>query len=135
MCIGRFDSSPNEPAASKPANERKPTLAAKTTVESPTPSGSRTKSPEKPSPCGASPVASFAKITTTSARISTTAASSTASSERVVVRTFRVASSPITAQPASANGHQGGESAIPVWRRNACEKTAMPRIDTAGKTM
>ena len=36
---GSSDSSPNEPAASNPAKERKPALAAKTIVESPTPDG------------------------------------------------------------------------------------------------
>jgi hypothetical protein len=44
VCVGRFDSSPNEAAASKPAKERNPALAAKTIVERLTPAGMCRKS-------------------------------------------------------------------------------------------
>src|SRR5205823_2550238 len=83
---------------------------------------------------GARRVASWTKMTATSARISTTATSSTARRERVVVRAPREARIPISAQPASASGHHGGDEAIPVLRRNACPKIATPMIETGGKT-
>ena len=51
------------------------------------------------------------------------------------MRAPREARIPISAQPASASGHHGGDEAIPVLRRNACPKIATPMIETGGKTM
>src|SRR5919198_3508333 len=106
--VGPLASSPNEPAASKPANDRKPAVAASATVESEVSGGSLTKSTLRSWPRGASPNASLAKITTTSTRISTTATSSNDNSERVATLTSRDASNQISAQPTSATGSQEG---------------------------
>ena len=50
---------PKEPAASNPANERKPKVAASATVEKPVPAGTWTQSVLSVRPDGAEPVASF----------------------------------------------------------------------------
>src|SRR5919197_3266874 len=132
--VGPLASSPNEPAASKPANERNPAVAASATVDSEVPGGSFTKSRLTSCPRGAPPKMSLAKITTTSTRISATATSSKLSSERVATRTSRDASSQMTAQPTSAIGSQEGDDEMPVTLRNATPNTANADIDTAGKT-
>src|SRR5919201_2712319 len=132
--VGPLASSPNEPAASKPAKDRKPAVAASATVESEVPGGSLTKSAFTPWPCGEPPKTSLAKMTTTSAMIATTASSSKESSELVVTRTSREASSQISAQPTSATGSHDGLDEMAVTLRKATPKTANAAIDTAGDT-
>src|SRR5439155_1679883 len=72
-------------------------------------------------------------MTATSARISATATSSTARRERVVVRAPREARIPISAQPARASGHHGGDRAPTereiVPRKPICRRSApRPRV-------
>src|SRR5919198_5001414 len=131
--VGPFASSPKEPAASKPANDRKPAVAASATVDSEVPGGSLTKSTFRSWPRGAPPKMSLAKITTTSTRMSATATSSKLRSERVATRTSRDASSQMTAQPTSAIGSQEGDDEMPVTLRNATPNTANADMDTAGE--
>src|SRR5512144_2422125 len=132
--VGRRDSSPKEPADSNPANARNPKVAARATVPTAVPAGSRRKSSDTVAPAGAVPAPSLAKMTPTSTRMSSTDTASNASSDRVLGRTPRAASSQMTAQPASAIGYQSAPGAQPVARRKACPNTATPAIDTGGNT-
>src|ERR1700752_4444080 len=108
--VGAKDSSPSEPADSKPANARKPDTAANASADTPTPGGSTKTEPEKRGPPGARPAASRRKIAPMSTRMRQTDTISKPSTDRVVGRTPRAASTPMTAQAARASGYQ---SALP----------------------
>ena len=84
--VGSSVSSPSEAAPSNPPKDRKPNTAAVATVSSDVPSGILKMSAVKPCPCGASPVASFTKMTITRITISATERPSRPSSERVTAR-------------------------------------------------
>src|SRR5262249_61998809 len=59
---------------------------------------------------------------------------SNASSDRVVGRTPRAASTAMTAQAPSASGYQSALGATPVVARKARPKTATPMTETGGNT-
>src|SRR6266536_6348573 len=87
ILVGRTDSSPSEPADSKPANARKPDVAASARVETPTPCGSTMTRPDRVWPPGAAPAARRQKITAMSTRMRQTDTTSKARTDRVVGRT------------------------------------------------
>src|SRR5215469_9288532 len=124
--VGANDSSPSEPADSNPANARKPEVAASASAERPTPGGSTKTEPEKRCPPGESPAASRQKIAPMSTRMRQTDTTSNASTDRVVGRTPRAASTPMTTQPPRESGYQSALAAAPVVARNARPKTATP---------
>jgi len=132
--VGTRDSSPSEPADSKPANARKPATAASAKADTPTPGGSTKTSPDRVWPSGAVPAASRQKITPMSTMMRQTDTTSNASTDRVVGRTPRAASTQITTQAASAIGYQSASLASPVVLRKARPKMATPMIDTGGNT-
>src|ERR1700751_5228909 len=98
--LGTRDSSPSEPADSKPAKARKPAVAARVRAERPTPGGSTNAPPDQPWPPGAVPAASRQQIAPMSARIRQTDTTSNASTDLVVGRAPRAARNKITAQAA-----------------------------------
>src|SRR6516162_6425572 len=104
--VGTRDSSPSEPADSKPANARKPEVAASARAETPTPGGSTNTEPDKRRPPGAVPAARRQKIAAMSTRIRQTDTTSNVSSERVVGLTPRAARNQMTAQAATASAYQ-----------------------------
>jgi hypothetical protein len=134
MRSGRCDSSPREPADSKPANDRKPNVDASATVPSVVPCGNCSQSAFTPCPRGPSPLASFATTIPISTRISATAPISKTRSDRAAVRTSRDASSQISAHATSASGSQAAWAEMPALSRSARPKTAAAEIDTAGNT-
>src|SRR5690348_12193846 len=98
--VGRRDSSPSEPADSKPAKARKPEVAARVRAERPTPGGSTNTVPDQRWPPGAVPAASRQQITPMSTRMRQTDTTSNASTDLVVGRTPRPASTRMTSQAA-----------------------------------
>src|SRR5689334_7329217 len=132
--LGRRDSSPSEPADSKPAKARKPDVAARVRAERPTPGGSTNTAPDQRWPLGAVPADSRQQIAPMSTRIRQTDTTSNASTDLVVGRTPRAASSQITSHAARASGYQSASAARPVALRKARPKMATPMIDTGGKT-
>src|SRR5215469_6265944 len=132
--LGANDSSPSDPADSKPANARKPEVAASVSADRPTPGGSTKTEPDKRCPPGAVPTASRQKITPISTRMRQTDTISNASSDRVVGRTPRAASTAMTAQAPTASGYQSALAATPVVARKARPKTATPMTETGGNT-
>src|ERR1700747_3247477 len=143
MRLGRRDSSPSEPADSKPAKARKPDVAARVRAERPTPGGSTNTAPDQPWPPGAVPAASRQggppapsrqQIAPMSRRMRQTDTTSNARTDLVVGRTPRAASTQMTTQAASAIGYQSASRASPVVLRKARPKVATPMIDTGGNT-
>src|SRR5262249_38541468 len=132
--VGATDSSPREPADSKPAKARKPEVAANASAEMPTPGGSTNTEPDGCWPPGAVPAARRHQIAAMSTRIRQTDTTSNARTDRVVGRTPRAASTPMTAQAPSASGYQSASAASPVVARKARPKTATPMTETGGKT-
>src|ERR1700752_4052259 len=108
--VGAKDSSPSEPADSKPANARKPDTAANASADTPTPGGSTKTEPEKRGPPGARPAASHRKIAPMSTGRRQPAPISKPSTDGGVAGPPRAASTPMTAQEARASGYQ---SALP----------------------
>ena len=106
MRLGTRDSSPSEPADSKPAKARKPDVAARVRAERPTPGGSTNTAPDQPWPPGAVPAASRQQIAPMSTRMRQTDTTSNARTNLVVGRTPRAASTQMTAHAASASGYQ-----------------------------
>src|SRR5215469_7458379 len=104
--VGTRDSSPSEPADSKPAKARNPDTAASARTETPTPGGGTNTAPDGRRPPGALPAARRQKITAMSTRMRQTDITSNASSERVVGLTPRAARNQVTAHAASASGYQ-----------------------------
>ena len=132
--VGRSDSSPKDPADSKPAKERNPAVAASAMVEAGIPSGMRSTSASRPCPRGAVPPASATTITAMRTRMRATATASKPSRDRAAVRTSRLASQYTRPQPARAIGSHGTPEAMPAWSRKARPNTAKAAIETAGKT-
>jgi hypothetical protein len=89
--VGTSDSSPSEPADSKPANARNPEVAASASAEMPIPGGSTNTDPDGRRPPGAVPAARCHQIAPMSTRIRQTDTTSNASTDRVVGRTPRTA--------------------------------------------
>jgi len=104
--FGSRDSSPSEPADSKPAKARKPEVAASDRAAMPTPGGSTKTEPDGRWPPGAVPAVRCQKIAPISTRMRQTDTTSNSRSERVVGRTPRPARTQMTAQAASASGYQ-----------------------------
>src|SRR5215468_11838393 len=104
--VGATDSSPSEPADSKPAKARKPEVAASASAEMPTPGGSTNTEPDGRWPPGAVPAARRHQIAPISTRIRQTDTTSNARTDRVVGRTPRAARTQMTAHAASASGYQ-----------------------------
>src|SRR3954452_22256591 len=134
MRSGRCDSSPTEPAASKPANDSNPNVDASASVDSPTPSGRFNTSAVRPWPAGASPAASLTTITAISPRINTIETASKPSSDRAAVRISRDAMNQISAQAPRASGNHAASPATPRLASSARVNTAAAEIDTAGNT-
>src|SRR5690348_14649957 len=134
MRLGTRDSSPSEPADSKPAKARKPDVAARVRAERPTPGGSTNTVPDQPWPPGAVPAASRQQIAPMSTRMRQTDTTSNARTDLVVGRTPRAASTQMTAHAPSASGYQSASLASPVALRKARPKMATPMIDTGGNT-
>src|SRR6516225_11255719 len=132
--LGTRDSSPSEPADSKPAKARKPETAASARAERPTPGGRTNTAPDGRRPPGAVPAASRQQITTMSTRIRQTETTSNASTDLVVGRTPRAASTQMTTHAARASGYQSASPASPVALSKARPKMATPMIDTGGNT-
>src|SRR5437762_8092885 len=87
MRLGRRDSSPSDPADSKPAKARKPDVAARVRAERPTPGGSTNTAPDQPWSPGALPADSRQQIAPMSTRMRQTETTSNASTDLVVGRT------------------------------------------------
>ena len=119
MRRGSVDSSPSEPADSKPANDRKPKVEASASVDSDVPDGRSITSAVRPRPSGAPPNASLPTMIAITTTIRATEAISKSSSVRAAVRIEREAMSHTSAQPTSASGSHAGCAAIPVLRRKA----------------
>jgi hypothetical protein len=133
MRRGSVDSSPSDPADSKPAKERKPKTEASAMVESVVPGGGEKTSSVSPRPAGAPPKTSLATITAIRTRITATDTTSKSSNVRAAVRIARDAISHTSAHPISASGSHAASWAIPVLRRKAWPKMAMAEIETTGK--
>src|SRR6185437_5784256 len=126
--------SPREPAASNPANDRKPNVEASASVERSTPDGSANTWKSTRWPPGALPSMRAITISAMRTRISSMETASIARSERAAVRICREAIHQIAAQATSASGSHGALSAIPAVSRSARPNTAAAEIDTAGNT-
>jgi hypothetical protein len=133
MRRGSVDSSPSDPADSKPAKDRKPKTDASAIVESVVPGGGEKTLSVTPCPPGAPPKTSLATMIVMSTRITPTDTSSKMSSVRAAVRIAREAMSQTAAQPTSASGSHGASCAMPVVRRKAWPKIAIAEIETTGK--
>src|SRR6266566_2765643 len=87
ILVGTTDSSPSEPADSKPAKARKPAVAASAKVEAPTPGGRTNTRPDRVWPAGAVPAARRQTIAPMSTRMRQTDTTSNARTDLVVGRT------------------------------------------------
>src|SRR5436190_74317 len=114
MRLGRRDSSPSDPADSKPAKARKPAVAARVRADRPAPGGSTNTAPDQPWPAGAVPADSRQLMTPISTRMRQTDTTSNTSTDLVVGLTPRDAKSQMTAHAASASGYQSAARASPV---------------------